>query len=226
MPPRARRRGRLTPCCCMNRLRAQAAPTRPSGCCCATAQRSACNRRTSSSHTSGTRQPPRTPLHAMRWPNEACDPAVVGPPNEPNATSPIVSEVEPGDRHSAGDLGVSAQAALVRRREDGWAWAGPPARARRTAWSCRPRVGSACREDNAYEPGRVRAYGGISEFECPVPRSRLARDLMVGRTLEEGTAGAGHRTDLGVHDGTGHRSGDRPGGRGEPAGTGCQPPPV
>lgn len=62
----------------------------------------------------------------MRRPNEACDPAVVGPPNEPDATSPIASEVEPGDRHSAGDLGVSAQAALVRRREDGRAWAGPP----------------------------------------------------------------------------------------------------
>ena len=49
------------------------------------------SRRTSSNHTSGTRQSPRTPLRAMRWPNEACDPAVVGPPNEPNATSPIVS---------------------------------------------------------------------------------------------------------------------------------------
>ncbi|WP_246113560.1 Sir2 family NAD-dependent protein deacetylase [Streptomyces montanus] len=61
MAPRARRRGRLTPYCCMDRLRAQAAPTRVSGCCCATAQRSACNRRTSSSHTSGTRQSPRTP---------------------------------------------------------------------------------------------------------------------------------------------------------------------
>jgi hypothetical protein len=75
---------------------------------------------------------------------------------------------------------------------------------------------STCWEDNAYEPGRVHVHGGISAFECPVPRSRAARDLMVGRTLEEGAAGARHRTNLGVHDGTGHRSGDRPGGRGVP----------
>lgn len=67
-------------------------------------------------------------------------------------------------------------------------------------------------EDNAYEPGRARAHAGISAFECPVPRSRVARDLMMRRTIEESTAGARHRTNPGVHDGAGHRSGDRPGG--------------